>query len=241
MNDYVKRTIIKEEVPSAILKLTRSCKVYLPPGYNELLSYPVIYCQDGNEFFTMGRVATIANQLILEEDIQPMIIVGVSVDRSRRTSEYSATGELNEKYKRFFIEELIPYMEQRYPIRGNTESRVIAGDSLGGTVSLHLTLDHPELFTKLISLSGAFFEPSQKRIQQESDLSWLDMWMVVGLDETEVETSIGTYDFVDLNRRTKTILEQANVQLDYRERSGRHVWGLWQSQLPEAIRHFFAR
>ncbi|MGD8191161.1 alpha/beta hydrolase [Brevibacillus ginsengisoli] len=240
MNDYVKRTIIKEEVASSILQLNRSCKVYLPPGYNELLSYPVIYCQDGNEFFTMGRVATIANQLILEEDIQPMIIVGVSVDRSRRTSEYSATGELNSQYKRFFMEELIPYMEAHYPIRSNKESRVIAGDSLGGTVSLHLTLDHPEVFTNLISLSGAFFQPSLDRIQQEQDLSWLNMWMVVGLDETEVETSIGTFDFVDLNRRAKSTLEQANVRLDYRERTGRHVWGLWQSQLPNAIRHFFA-
>lgn len=241
MSDYVKRTIMKEEVPSNILGLTRSCKVYLPPGYNELLSYPVIYCQDGNEFFTMGRIATIANQLILEEDIQPMIIIGVSVDRSRRTSEYSATGELNEKYKRFFIEELIPYMEEQYPIRSTTESRVIAGDSLGGTVSLHLTLEHPELFTKLISLSGAFFDPSLERIEQENDLSWLNMWMVVGLDETEVETTIGTFDFVDINRRAKALLEKANVQLHYRERSGRHVWGLWQSQLPDAIRYFFAR
>lgn len=239
MSDYVKRTIVKEEVPSRILNLTRSCKVYLPPGYNELLSYPVIYCQDGNEFFTMGRIATIANQLILEEDIEPMIIVGVSVDRSRRTSEYSATGQLNESYKQFFIEELMPYMEQHYPIRAKADSRVIAGDSLGGTVSLHLALDHPELFSNLISLSGAYFDPSLERIQQERDLSWLNMWMIVGLDETSVETSIGTFDFVDLNRRARDLLEQAQTKLDYRERPGRHVWGLWQNQLPDAIRYFF--
>lgn len=50
MSDYVKRTIMKEEVPSVHVDTPRSVKVYLPPGYNELLSYPVVYCQDGNDF-----------------------------------------------------------------------------------------------------------------------------------------------------------------------------------------------
>lgn len=240
MNEYVKRTIIKEEVPSKILDNSRSCKVYLPPGYNELLSYPVIYCQDGNEFFTMGRIATIANQLILEEGIEPMIIVGVSVDRSRRTSEYSATGERNNGYKQFFVDELLPFMEQRYPIRKDSHSRIIAGDSLGGTVSLHLALDHPTLFPNVISLSGAFFQPSLDRIAAEADLSWLSIWMVVGLEETEVETHIGTFDFVHWNRLARTALTQKNARIHYAEKPGRHVWGLWQNQLPDAIRHYFA-
>lgn len=240
MSDYVKRTIIKEEINSVLLENTRSIKVYLPPGYNELLSYPVIYCQDGNEFFTMGRIATIANQLILEEGIDPMIIVGVSVDRSKRTNEYSATGARNELYKRFFVEELLPYIEERYPIRKEASSRVIAGDSLGGTVSLHLALDNPTLFQRMISLSGAFFQPTLDRITQEDNLSWLTLWMVVGTEETDVETNIGTFDFVDWNRQAKVLLEQKQVQLHYSEKPGRHVWGLWQNQLPDALRHFFS-
>lgn len=46
-----------------------------PPGYNEVLSYPVVYCQDGEEFFNFGRIATLAGQLIVEEDVEPFIIV----------------------------------------------------------------------------------------------------------------------------------------------------------------------
>ncbi|MGC5323937.1 alpha/beta hydrolase [Brevibacillus sp. SYSU BS000544] len=240
MTSYVNRTIVKEEVNSERLGITRSCKVYLPPGYNELLSYPVIYCQDGNEFFTMGRIATIANQLILEDDIEPMIIVGVSVERSKRTSEYSPTGSRNDMYKRFFVEELLPYIEDRYPVRKDISSRVIAGDSLGGTVSLHLALDHPEVFQRMISLSGAFFQPTLDRIQETDNLSWLKLWMVVGTEETEVETNIGTFDFVDWNRRAKLLLEEKQAHLHYSEQPGRHVWGLWQNQLPDAIRYFFA-
>ena len=239
MSDYVKRTIVKEEVPSIHLDSPRSVKIYLPPGYNELLSYPVVYCQDGNDFFTMGRIATIANQLILDEGVEPFLIVGVSVERSKRTSEYSPTGGRNASYKRFFAEELIPYIEDRYPVRQDPAARVLAGDSLGGTVSLHLALDYPELFPQVLALSGAFFQPTQELIKVQPDLSWLRIWMVVGLDETAVETSSGTFDFVYWNRLAKDHLEQKQASLSYREKPGTHVWGLWQKELPDGLLHFF--
>ncbi|NGQ96348.1 esterase family protein [Brevibacillus sp. SYP-B805] len=241
MNEYVKRTIIKEEIPSAFLDAPRPVKVYLPPGYNELLSYPVVYCQDGNDFFTMGRIATIANQLILEEGMEPILIVGVSVERSKRTSEYSPVGSRHTLYKRFFCEELLPFIEQRYPVRPHAQHRVLAGDSLGGTVSLHLALDSPQLFANVLSLSGAFFQPTLDQIKQAPDLSWLRLWMVVGLDETSVETHLGRFDFVDYNRRTKAALEQKNAQLAYTEQPGDHLWGFWQKVLPDGLRHFFRK
>lgn len=239
MSDYVKRTIVREEVPSHYVDSPRSVKVYVPPGYNELLSYPVVYCQDGNDFFTMGRIATIANQLILEEGMEPFLIVGVSVERSKRTSEYSPAGSRNQAYKRFFAEELLPYIEDRYPVRRDPASRVLAGDSLGGTVSLHLALDYPELFQQVLSLSGAFFQSTQEKISAQPDLSWLNIWMVVGLDETAVETSEGTFDFVHVNRLAKELLAQKRASLSYREKPGTHVWGLWQKELPDGLRHFF--
>lgn len=240
MSDYLKRTIVKEEVPSRLLDAPRPVKVYLPPGYNELVSYPVVYCQDGNDFFTMGRIATVTNRLILEEDMEPIIIVGVSVERSKRTSEYSATGERNEAYKRFFVEELLPFIETRYPLRREPTSRILAGDSLGGTVSLHLALDYPDVFPCVLSLSGAFFTPSLERIARERDLTWLHMWMLVGLKETAVDTQWGKLDFLAWNRRVKQTLEAKQANLTYVEEEGTHDWGLWQRMLPDGLRHFFA-
>ncbi|WP_139488840.1 alpha/beta hydrolase [Brevibacillus dissolubilis] len=239
MSEYLKRTINKEEVPSVYLDAPRSVKVYLPPGYNEMLSYPVVYCQDGNDFFTMGRVATLTNHLILEEGMEPVIIVGVSVERSKRTSEYSPIGSLNPGYKKFFAEELIPYIEERYPVRRTPQERVLAGDSLGGTVSLHLALDYPEMFPNVLALSGAFFEATQEQLKAAEDLSWLNLWMVVGLEETAVETHIGTFDFVTYNRDTKAILEEKGVKLSYQEDHGDHLWGFWQRMLPDGLKHFF--
>jgi enterochelin esterase-like enzyme len=239
MTDYMKRTIVKEEVPSRILGESRPVKVYLPPGYNDMLSYPVLYCQDGNDFFTMGRIATIANKLILEENMQPMIIVGVSVERRKRTSEYSPVGELNAFYKQFFATELLPYIESNFPIRRQPEERVLAGDSLGGTVSLHLAMDYPDLFHNLLSLSGAFLLPTIEGIRMAADMPRLKAWMIVGLQETSVETHMGTFDFVYWNREAKEALERKKVRVTYAELRGEHTWGLWQQVLPNGLRHFF--
>lgn len=133
MNDsvFLKRTIVKHTLWSDSLGEDRKLRVYLPPGYNELLSYPVVYCQDGEEFFNFGRIATIAGRLILEEGAEPFIIVGVEVNVAVRTQEYAPFGTRFDQYLTCFAEEIIPYIEQNYPARRTPSERIIAGDSLG--------------------------------------------------------------------------------------------------------------
>lgn len=236
---YTKRTIVKEQIASALLPRPREAKVYLPPGYNELLSYPVLYAQDGDDFFNFGRAATWMTQLVLEEGLEPAIIVGVDVDKDVRSEEYAPEGSHFEAYCRFFAEELVPYVESRYPVRRDRQERVIAGDSLGGTVSLHIALDYPDLFNRVLSLSGAFLAKTRERIAAERDLSWLELYMLIGLEETEVGTSRGTFDFLTANRQTRELLEARGARLLYEEKEGKHLWGFWQKELPNALRHFF--
>lgn len=233
-----KRTIVKDEVTSELLGENRSLRIYLPPGYNELLSYPVIYCQDGEQFFNFGRIATTLTRLILDEDLEPAIVVGVDVNNANRTSEYAPEGERHDRYCQFFAEELLPYVESRYPVRTERTERILAGDSLGGTVSLHLALDYPSLFCRVISLSGAFFDITRERIKQEDDLSWLEIYMLIGLDETDVTTERGTFDFVRENRLTQTFLEEKKATLLYIEKPGKHIWGFWQVELAATLHYF---
>ncbi|WP_248927305.1 alpha/beta hydrolase [Paenibacillus hamazuiensis] len=234
---YYKRTIVKAEVSSAFLQQQRPVRIFLPPGYNELLSYPVIYCQDGEQFFNFGRIATHMNRLIYDESFEPAIIVGVDVDTKTRTSEYAPEGSRFPVYCRFFAEELIPFIQQNYPVRTAPEDRVLAGDSLGGTVSLHLALDYPDLFCKVLSLSGAFLQETRERIAAETDLSWLSLYMLIGLDETEVTTERGTFDFLAENRKTKKLLDERSSRMLYVEKPGKHLWGFWQNELPEGIKY----
>lgn len=235
---YLKRTINKEQIDSHFLNETRNLRVYLPPGYNEVLSYPVVYCQDGEEFFNFGRIATIANQLILDDQAESFIIVGVEVDTSIRTEEYAPFGSRFEAYTRCFAEEIIPFIENKYPVRKEASERVLAGDSLGGSVSLHLALRYPELFKQVISLSGAYYTQSQDIIAAVDDLSWLDIYMFVGLQETHFETDHGVHNFVEINRQTREILLDRGATVEYSEKDGKHVWGFWQKELPQALLYF---
>jgi enterochelin esterase-like enzyme len=235
---YYKRTVIKDELNSSFLGAIRPLRIYLPPGYDELLSYPVIYCQDGEQFFNFGRIATTITRCILDEGLEPAIVVGIDVDNATRTSEYAPEGSRHESYCRFFSEELIPYIESHYPARNDRTERILAGDSLGGTVSLHLALDYPSLFCRVISLSGAFFGKTRDRIGAEPELSWLELYMLIGLDETEVTTERGTFDFVEENRQTHELLEKKKTALLYLEKPGKHVWGFWQLELAAALHYF---
>lgn len=234
----LKRTIVKEVIHSRRLQEDRTLRIYLPPGYNEVLSYPVVYCQDGEEFFNFGRIATWANQLILEEGYEPFIIVGVEVNTKVRTEEYAPFGSRFDAYLSCFAEEIIPFIEEKYPVRRDASERVLAGDSLGGSVSVHLALQYPELSTRVISLSGAFYEKSQSMISIHSDLSWLDVYMIVGLQEDSYATDTGVYNFVELNRTTRDLFEERGATVSYSEKDGRHIWGFWQKELPDALRYF---
>ncbi|MDO3412854.1 alpha/beta hydrolase-fold protein [Saccharibacillus sp. CPCC 101409] len=236
---YLKRTIVKEVIASTFLNEERALRIYLPPGYNEVLSYPVVYCQDGEEFFNFGRIATHANRLILDEGTEPFIIVGIEVDVKKRTAEYAPFGDLHEAYTRCVAEEIVPFIEQKY--RARSEERILAGDSLGGSLSLHLSLLYPREYPRVISLSGAFYQESQEVIARERDLSWLDVYMIVGLQEDRYETDHGVFDFVDLNRRTRDLLTERKSTVSYTEKDGKHLWGFWQQELSDALMYFLNR
>ncbi|MCL6459610.1 MAG: esterase family protein [Gorillibacterium sp.] len=239
--DYNKRTIVKRQIASEFLGKERNLWVYLPPGYTELITYPVIYCQDGIEFLNYGRIATLTNYLVLEEDLIPPIIIGIEVDLPERTAEYSPTGTRYKAYSHFVVNEVIPLIERQFPVQTDVAARVLAGDSLGATVSLHLALDYPELFSKVLALSGAFLDPTLRRLETVDNLSDLDLYMLIGLQETAVKTDIGEFDFLEYNRKAKQLLELKQTKLTYREAPGRHIWGFWQNELQAALRHFLAR
>jgi enterochelin esterase-like enzyme len=216
----------------------RSLRVFLPPGYLETISYPVIYCQDGEDFFNFGRIATISQRLILEEDFKPFVVVGVDVDKSVRTSEYMPGGERHDSYTRYFAEELLTEVESRFSVRRSPDDRVLAGDSLGASVSLSLAIQHPDRFARVLSLSGAYYDGSVQQVLAQHSLGHIRIWMLAGLQETAYVTDRGTFDFLALNREMKALLEARGAVVQYTEKDGEHKWGFWQRELPEALAAF---
>jgi enterochelin esterase-like enzyme len=240
-SDYLKRTIIREELSSKYLGETRLLQIYLPPGYSDENRYPVLYLQDGTDYLTLGRIATQTNQLIAEGRIHPPIIVMIPVDKARRNEEYAPGGDRFEAYGRFVADEVLPRVESRFAARQEPGGRVIGGSSLGATVSLHMALDFPDRFRRVLSQSGAFFKATLDRIRQAPTLADLEVYQMIGLEEHAVPTHVGNLDLLARNREVSRALREKGASLRYVEKEGKHTWGLWQKDLPEALTHFFGK
>ena len=129
----------------------RQITIYLPPGYGER-EYPVLYMQDGQNLFDdersfarhSWRLHEAADAAIGARTAIPMIIAGIDHAGDKRIDEY--TGD---DYGRTLLERVKPLIDGKY----RTREMAIGGSSLGGLISLHLGLQHPEIFTALAVMS----------------------------------------------------------------------------------------
>lgn len=149
---------------SRILANERRITVYLPPGYGERqdVRYPVLYAQDGQNLFDPGRAYVpgqswrlheAADTAIGERTAAPFIIVGVDHAGVSRIDEYTPVadpghgrGGRAREYARMLLEELKPEIDGRFRTLTGRDHTAVGGSSLGGLVSLHLALAHPEIF-----------------------------------------------------------------------------------------------
>lgn len=136
---------------------TRPVVIYTPPGYekNTKTKYPVLYLLHGTtdteETWTkVGRANIILDNLIAQGKAQPMIIVmpyGRAYPVISKSSGSLRNWENLQEFKKDFLNNLLPFIEQNYRIKKDKDSRAIAGFSGGGGETLYLGLNNPELFS----------------------------------------------------------------------------------------------
>src|SRR6188768_1724688 len=131
--------------------------IYTPPGYEKEMKtkYPVLYLLHGTtdteETWTkVGRANVILDNLIAQGKAKPMIIVmpyGRAYPAISRSSGSLRNWENLQEFKKDFLNNLVPYVEQNYRVKNNNDSRAIAGFSGGGGETLYLGLNNPEMFS----------------------------------------------------------------------------------------------
>lgn len=149
---------------------SRPVQVWLPPGYTRenKRRYPVLYLHDGQTMFDAAAAGAewqfdeTAQRLILAGSIEPVIIVAVA-NTDARKDEYTPTsmllpaarsglptdqrvGGAADKYARYLIEELKPMIDRRYRTLRDAKHTAVGGASLGGLVTMWLTLHHSDVF-----------------------------------------------------------------------------------------------
>jgi predicted alpha/beta superfamily hydrolase len=187
-----------ERFRSRFLRNQRDIIVYLPPGYDEQRSahFPVLYLHDGQNLFDgttsfvpgmHWRVRETADQCIGAAAVQQLVIVGIYNAGKARAGEYTPTrdaragGGRADRYAKFLLQELIPFVRQEYRILGGPMSTGIGGSSLGGLASLYIGLTFPEIFGRIAALSPSIWWDQRAILRFARDIKvasrpriWLD-------------------------------------------------------------------
>ncbi|MGM0836775.1 MAG: alpha/beta hydrolase [Bacillota bacterium] len=211
--------------------------IYTPANYSPLYKYNVLIAQDGKDYFTLGRIGTIADQLLESKEIQNTIIIGIPYKNVLdRREKYHPEGSKQSAYIRFLAHELTPFIDQEYPTYQMGMGRALIGDSLGATVSLMTALSYPHTFGKVIMQSPYVDEIVLNKIEDFHQTSVLTLYHVVGTKETEVPTTDGKKkNFISPNRKLHERMKEKNFSVFYEEFEGTHTWTFWQPDLKQAL------
>lgn len=165
--------------PSPTTNTSRRAFVYTPPGYNtdSKTRYPVLYLQHGwgedeTAWSNQGHANLIMDNLIAAGKTLPFIIVMTY----GMTNEVRFGGLRNFKVDTFqtvLVDELIPYIDANFRTVAKQSHRAMAGLSMGGFETHHITLNRPEVFSYYGLLSGGVYTPEEIKDKSKVKLIFL--------------------------------------------------------------------
>lgn len=160
--------------------------VYLPEGYDTAAPLPVLYFlhgRSGNENIMYAvDINSIADRMIKEGEIKPMIIVCPRIENSRGLNSsliykeiidsVGNNGKINlGMYEDYFIKEIIPLTDKAYKTIKDRNGRYIGGASGGGYTALHNAFRHQDMFSKV----GGHMPALELKLEDEDKPFYKDM------------------------------------------------------------------
>ncbi len=246
---------------SEILKMDRKYAIYLPPDYETSeRSYPVLYLLHGSGddqagWVQFGEILEIADKAIKTGDATAMIVVMPDANTGQRGYTNLPGGNWN--YEDFFFEELMPYVEKKFRIRGEKRYRAIAGLSMGGGGTFYYALHRPDLFSSACPLSASTGPQNREDVKRQMKRRGMtgvtdkeiDEWfnnysvleMVKNMPDNQKKKvhwfiDIGDDDFLyEGNSLVHIEMRKNNIPHEFRIRDGAHNWTYWRESLPQVL------
>ena len=160
-------------IKSLILDENRTLNIYLPDGYNDKATYPVIYLLDGSANEDFLHIVGLVQFYNMTFNMPKTIVVGIAnVDRKRDFTFPIKNTELKKKYPTtggsakfidFLEKELQPYIKINYK---TNDSTYLIGQSLGGLVASEILLKKPDLFSNYIIVSPSLWWDDESLLKQ---------------------------------------------------------------------------
>ena len=253
------------EFPSRFFRNTRFLRVWLPPGYDDAENaskrYPVFYLNDGQNLFEPSisftgvewQVDETAERLIREQQVPPMIIVGIDNAGKDRFREYMPHRSLNpmmlrvqgSRYPNFLIKEVMPFVARNYRVASGPENTGLGGSSLGALISLYTVAAHPGWFGRLLVESPSLWASNRQMIKDSRNVrQWPErIFLATGTAEAgredrdrsvvdDVRELAGIFRRTGLDdRRLKLVIEEGAT----------HHESAWARRFPDALLFLFGK
>ncbi|WP_249870099.1 alpha/beta hydrolase [Oceanobacillus saliphilus] len=237
-----KGKMVEKEIESRFLNETMKIKVYQPESFSPLYKYNICIMQDGDDYFQMGRVATLSDKLHDSHEITNTVFAGIHYqDKHDRREKYHPSGEQNEAYTKFLINEVVPFLDELIPTYHMGQSRALMGDSLAGTLALMTAIKYPNTFGKVMMQSPYVDDNVLDTVKNAENLHAIDIYHTIGDKETAVTMTDGNKaDFLEPNRELNKLLELKGSTYYYHEiESGKHTWKYWQKDMTRVLTTMF--
>lgn len=240
---------------SPALGLERRMTVYTPAGYETSgKRYPVLYLLHGmggdeEAWISLGRTAQILDNLIAQGKAKPMIVVMPNGNASQE----AAPGEssrgmvpptmqlpktMEGSYEQAFPE-IVKFIDKNYRTIKSKSGRAIAGLSMGGFHSLHISKQYPDMFNYIGLFSAAImpnkevsspiYENVEGKLKVQFDKNPALYWI-----------AIGKTDFLyKANEEYRKLLDEKGYKYTYYESDEGHIWKNWRIYLTEFVPMLF--
>lgn len=230
-----KGKMYEKEIESHFLNETMTLKIYEPEIIDSMYETMICIMQDGDDYFQVGRIATLSDALHDEYEITNTVFVGIHyIDRYDRLKKYHPEGEQYEAYINFLTEEVVPLCDALVVPNPLGIKRALIGDSLAGTIGLMTAIKHPNLFQKVLMQSPLVNEAV---LEAANQIEGISIFHSIGLDEESVGTTMKKQmNFLDPNRKLNNIISgKISSYYYYEVENGNHTWKYWQTELPKAL------
>lgn len=250
VNDVPHGTVSKVWYDSPSLGMDRRLTIYTPAGYETSgKRYPVFYLLHGmggdeNAWSELGRATQILDNLIAQGKAEPMIVVMTNGNAALEAApgesslgwEKQPTFQLPKTMEGSFemhFPEVVKFVDKHYRTKANKKSRAIAGLSMGGFHSLHISKQYPDMFNYVGLFSAAIMPGKNATSPVYQDMEG-KLATQFAKKPALYWIAIGKTDFLyKANVEYRKLLDEKGYPYEYFENEDGHIWRNWRIYLSE--------